>query len=337
MSRHLRHFLVAAFTAGSLLSGAVVVSPAGAAVTRPVVSINGQHYSRTDLERELKTLTGNADFVGTLQAPPKTGAKYDAAFVAQVLTNHVYTSVIHAVFQKHKLKVQSPPPASIVTATAQSFGGDVTFRKFPKDYQDRAILRQAEVKALQDEALSKIDTQKYYNEHKPEYLEACVAHLLVATKAEADKARARVVAGETFAKVAGEVSTDPGSKVKGGDLGCTSVSSYVKEFAEAARTLKIGELSQPVKSQFGFHLLKVAKRTDATYESVKPQLEQQLGEPAQRALSEVLTAQLKGAKVSVDPAFGTYVADGGRGLPEVKEPGFKASANPSTAAPAPAH
>lgn len=92
----------------------------------------------------------------------------------------------------------------------------------------------------------------------------CVEHVLVATEEEAETVKARLEAGEDLATVAGEVSLDTGTE--GGDLGCAPAGSYVTEFAEAALAAPIGELTGPVESEFGYHVLRVSARTALTRE-----------------------------------------------------------------------
>lgn len=82
-------------------------------------------------------------------------------------------------------------------------------------------------------------------------------HILVADEASANAVRARLTKGEDFAKVAAEVSTDTGTKTKGGDLGWFARGAMVPEFEAAAFSLKVGEVSQPIKSQFGYHIIQV--------------------------------------------------------------------------------
>lgn len=84
------------------------------------------------------------------------------------------------------------------------------------------------------------------------------AHLLVPTKEEAEAAQQRIVdGGEEFATVAGEVSTDSASAANGGELGWFVREEMVPPFADAAFALKPGEISEPVQSEFGWHVIKV--------------------------------------------------------------------------------
>lgn len=83
------------------------------------------------------------------------------------------------------------------------------------------------------------------------------AHILVTTQQAADDARARIEAGEDFGDVARELSTDPGTAPNGGDLGWFTREEMVPAFADAAFSLPVGEVSQPVASEFGWHLIRV--------------------------------------------------------------------------------
>jgi peptidyl-prolyl cis-trans isomerase C len=131
---------------------------------------------------------------------------------------------------------------------------------------------------------------------KPEP-EARARHILVETEDEAKKAVARVKGGEDFGKVAGDVSKDPGSKTDGGDLGFFTKERMVAPFAEAAFKLEPGQVSEPVKSQFGWHVIKLEeKRTKPvpTFEEMKEQVDSYL---ARKAQQDVILALRQKAKV----------------------------------------
>lgn len=87
-------------------------------------------------------------------------------------------------------------------------------------------------------------------------------HILVADEAAAKAVRQRLIDGEDFATVAADVSTDTGTADKGGDLGWFGKGTMVPEFEQAAFSLKVGEISQPIKSQFGYHIIQVLAHED---------------------------------------------------------------------------
>ena len=82
------------------------------------------------------------------------------------------------------------------------------------------------------------------------------SHILVAKQSEAIAILARIKAGEKFGKLAKELSTDTGSAKKDGNLGYFTKGKMVKPFEDTAFKLQIGEISDPVKSEFGYHIIK---------------------------------------------------------------------------------
>ena len=110
------------------------------------------------------------------------------------------------------------------------------------------------------------DAKAYYDENPDEFKVAAgrvASHILVETEAEADRIRAEVTP-ENFAELARENSTDTGSAKQGGSLGPIQKGQLVPEFEKVAFALKDGEISQPVKTQFGWHIITVYKTTVTT-------------------------------------------------------------------------
>jgi peptidyl-prolyl cis-trans isomerase C len=105
------------------------------------------------------------------------------------------------------------------------------------------------------------------------------SHILVETQEKANEIYSKLKAKGDFAALAKEYSTDKGSSVAGGDLGYFTKEAMVKEFADATEKLKIGEISTPVKSDFGWHIIKlIDKRTKSfpAFEQFRPEIEKQL-------------------------------------------------------------
>ena len=130
-------------------------------------------------------------------------------------------------------------------------------------------------KSVTDETMRALYTDTVKN-LKPE-TEIRASHILVETEDQAKDIENRLKAGEDFAKLATELSKDPGSGKQGGDLGFFTKDRMVPEFSTAAFALAIGEVSEPVKSQFGYHVIKLTEKREKpipTFEEVKDQIEQ---------------------------------------------------------------
>lgn len=129
-----------------------------------------------------------------------------------------------------------------------------------RQYQD-TLLIESYIRKLRskDLAVSDADVQTFYDTHKADFdvpQEVQAAHVLTQTLPEAQAALGRVKKGEPFEKVAQEMSKDPTSAAKGGKLTPFRQGTFVPEFEKAAFVLKIGEVSEPVETQFGFHIIK---------------------------------------------------------------------------------
>jgi peptidyl-prolyl cis-trans isomerase C len=120
-------------------------------------------------------------------------------------------------------------------------------------------------------------------------------HILVPTEEEAKAAQKRVKAGEDFAKVAGELSKDPGAK--GGDLGWFTKDRMVPEFSEAVSKMELGQVSDPVKSQFGWHVIKLDEKRAKVFPPMDQVREQVARYVVQKAQSELVTKLREGAKI----------------------------------------
>ena len=174
-------------------------------------------------------------------------------------------------------------PAKLLEACANYFGFDGTAGL--RSYLQQQVMIN---NLIQKEA--KPDKIPQPTKIPPSVVEVHSAHILLKTEADAKKARERVTTGhEDFAKVAKEMSIDPSAKQNGGDLGFTLPGTLVPEFEKAAAALKDGEISQPVKTQFGWHIIKTIERRKASPEAIQ-QAEQQAEQQAQQAQQQAQQA-----------------------------------------------
>jgi peptidyl-prolyl cis-trans isomerase C len=133
------------------------------------------------------------------------------------------------------------------------------------DQEGKAAVTDAALKKVYDDAAKQISGEE----------EVHARHILVGTEAEAKEVIAKLKKGADFAELAKKESKDPGAS-DGGDLGFFTKDQMVPEFSAAAFALKPGQISDPVKSQFGWHVIKVEEkraRKAPPFDQVKPQLE----------------------------------------------------------------
>ncbi|PWC39256.1 peptidylprolyl isomerase [Azospirillum sp. TSO35-2] len=274
---------------------------APAAAADPVVArVNGEELHRSDVTRMVS------------QLPPQ---------VQQMPLEMIYPAVIDQLVSG-KLVASAGYKAGL--ADSSEVKDEI------KRAEERAVQRayvQKEVKArITPEALQKA-YQEYLKEN-PAQEEVKAAHILVEKEDEAKAIIAQLKKGADFAKLAKEKSKDAAAAQQGGDLGYFTKDAMVEPFANAAFAMKPGEVSKdPVKTQFGYHIIKVEdKRTQPqpTLDEVKPQLEQTLSKDIVTALVEELR---NSAKVE------TFQLDGS---PMPKEEPAAAPAAPAPAAPTPA-
>ena len=152
------------------------------------------------------------------------------------------------------------------------------------------------VKAAYDEQYAKVEPGKEYH----------ARHILGPTEDEAKAVEKAIADGGDFATVANEKTQDPSGKTNGGDLGWFGAGMMVPEFEEAVSALQPGQVSQPIQTQFGWHVIKLEEVRDAAVpalDEVRPQIETQL---QQAAVQAELAKATESAKIErtegIDPS-----------------------------------
>jgi parvulin-like peptidyl-prolyl isomerase len=167
--------------------------------------------------------------------------------------------------------------------------------------------------------VSDAEIHQYFDEHKAEFASVHAHHILVRAagspvpldpgqkdrtdedaKSRALELRDKLAAGADFGELATQDSDDTGTRGKGGDMGTFHRGQVMPQLEGEAFTLKIGELSEPIKTPLGYHILRVDERSEPNFETAKNEIEQRLQPKKSQAVVDNLVKQ---AAVMLDPDF----------------------------------
>lgn len=222
-------------------------------------------------------------------------------------------------FEQAVLAVDPTPVADPGDATLEAFykaGGDRFLQGPRRVIQFVAVDRASLGQALQ---VTDAAVKAAYEARRNDYLELKARHILFKADTDAqakeatDKAlalRAKLVKGGDFAKAAEELSEDPSAKGNGGELGWFHFAQMQKPFSEAAAALKVGEISQPVRTVYGIHLILLEGRKDKSLDEVKDELrksieDDQFAARAQERLEQIRKRANGGDLGTAAKAFGS--------------------------------
>ena len=207
--------------------------------------------------------------------------------------------------------------------------------KSPKFQRQMQLMKEqllaSEVANSEQQAVDDAAIKKYYDEHPAEFEQVKARHILIRSgvpastqpgakpvtdeeaKAKIEAVRKRIVDGkEDFAKVAKEVSDDKHSGEEGGELGTFGHGMMVPQFEQAAFAAKVGEVTEPIKTQFGYHIILVDEKKTQPLDEVKDELKQKLGPDKVEQLVNDLKKQ---NKVDLNEKYFGPPAPAGAGLP----------------------
>ncbi len=183
-------------------------------------------------------------------------------------------AILKTELEKNGVEITEEDIENTYNSMIEDMGGEENYNKMLKENSIPVELYKkfAEIQAYREKHMdwyeknnpvSEDEINKYYEENKMNLEKYNVSHILVADEKECKDIKKRLNEGEDFAKLAKECSTCP-SKETGGELGEVSPASptYDKDFLNAMNQLEVGQVSEPVKSQFGWHIIKVnSKKT----------------------------------------------------------------------------
>jgi parvulin-like peptidyl-prolyl isomerase len=219
---------------------------------------------------------------------------------------------------------------------------------FPRSYLERLVHQRALVDMVDAEITDEIgdDPEAFYDENPDEFAEICLSHALVGVQngrtpdeaqAEAQDLYDRIQAGEDFEDIASTESDDAAAAADKGSLGCGSRFSlqFDPVFEEAAFALEKGEVSEPVQTQFGSHLILVTKRTVPDFDEVEDQVPNVMQAAHDTRINKYLVDVICGTDVDVNPRYGRWARESCEALvpqlPAVRPPEGPIGSTPSTA------
>lgn len=328
----LRHLLALTVAAAVLTLAAC---GGGSDTGADVATVGDTSISRADFERTIaqtqaqaanqKRQAESAGQGDQVQDFPKPGTSAYTQMQLSILQQLVDREVTHQAV----IACGTPCRVSEATVTKQikkikdsNFAGsDSSFKDFlassKLNMDDVRRIVRAEVESQQllkwasrDVRYTAADAQSYYDKNTAQFkvpAQREVFHILVKDKAKAQQIAAAARAGEDFATLAKENSIDTGSKDKGGDVGVLQDGQFVKEFEAAAKKLGDGEISDPVRSTYGWHVIRIEDRPAhlASFAEVKTNLILQNRQAAKSAAyQKVIDATKKKLKVTYpDPTL----------------------------------
>jgi len=145
---------------------------------------------------------------------------------------------------------------------------------------------------FKDIPISEEEARAFFEENKDSIVQIRASHILLETEEEAQQILGQLKEGADFSELAVKQSTDTASGALGGDLGYFGRGAMVKEFEDAAFALDLNQLSEPVQTSFGFHIIKVTDKKE-TFEDFKEDIQGVLGERKKEELYDKFVADLK--------------------------------------------
>jgi len=170
---------------------------------------------------------------------------------------------------------------------------------------EEALKKQIELSLIQQKAVtagvdkSEKKLKAYYEKHKEDFETAKASHILVQDEKAANEIKKKLDDGGDFSKLAKEYSIDTATASKGGDLGEFKRGDMVTEFSDAAFSIKLNTISDVIKTDYGYHIIKVTERKQKTYEQAKDQVEKAYLSEHAKSYQDVIKKLKKDDKVEI--------------------------------------
>lgn len=292
-------------------------------------TVNGSEVTIAEVEERFEQAKKQPQVAQQLAEDPD--GRYGKEIQAQILSQLVVAQLLEQWADELGVEASDEEVEDERTALIEQMGGEEAFDSAVKEsgLSEKEVTETIRQRVLQNKITEEVagdaevtdeEIAAFYEENKATRFgsKARARHILVKTKPEADRILKQLKGGADFAKIAKTESTDPGSGAKGGDLGEFGPGQMVPAFEEAVFSSEVGEITGPVKTEFGFHIIEVTEKTDGPeLEEVSDEIRDELQEGAKgELLQKRLQERTKEAEVTVNPRFGTWNAETAQVEPE---------------------
>ena len=307
----------------------------GSGAATPAATVGGEEIPAEVLVDEVEAIGGNTAYVEAFEANAAAsggtmifgdegdGDEFVTQFVTDTLGVRIQYEIVGQEVDRRGIEVTDACTELAQEQLVERFtppdsgaDGEALLAGFGEAYSDYLVQRHAEFFALRadlagipcGEETSEEAVQAYFEANEAELTAevACASHILVSTREEADEIVALLADGADFATLAGERSQDPQSGAAGGELGCAPAGQYVQEFDDAVFSQPVGEVGEPVETEFGFHVILVTERSTPTVEELQEEIESALQQQVEEAFGAWFTEALADTEVTVDARYGTW-------------------------------
>jgi parvulin-like peptidyl-prolyl isomerase len=309
------YVVVVTFAASLLYIGYSGRLPVGAgALGAAVATINGEKIGSSEFNELYLQIVSLQEASGRTVAPSQV-----EALKAQLLNQMINGKLVLQAAKDARIKVTNQEVQKAYDEYLKQYPSEKAFQAAlkqrnlsPRDFRgrlhDQKLVEKMVALVQLGAKIGDADLAKAYEQVHPRHILLKVDKPAddAAVKAKAEALVKQLKGGADFAKLAKQLSADPGSKDKGGDLGFFGHGQMVAEFEKAAFALRVNEISDPVKTSYGYHVIQVLERKDAQgpdFEKAKPALRKQLQQSqGQQVFNKWFTDLRKKAKIEIKDA-----------------------------------
>ncbi len=294
--------------------------------------VNGEKIAEARISAQLRLIQGDPQNAGLFAGSKGAQNRLDAQ--RQFLEDAIREVVVVQEARTLGVTVSEAEVRQLIDQQIRTqFPTEEEFRTFLKDnvltedfvfdfFRNQLLVQKIAEEVTGEVEIGEPQLQEAFEANRAQYEQMVhLAHILIcgdfnpterkcnisdADRQRAAEVAARAKAGEDFAALAREFSVDPSAEANGGDLGFHAPGQFVESLDTVAFALQTGEVSDPVETEFGIHVIKAIER-GRTFESVREELTEQLLTPMrQTAFQEWLTEKMRAARITLNPRFGRF-------------------------------